>query len=243
MRKDMARRWSITLLLSMCSLLGTGCHPVSLSPAEVVADSVRDFSGKQGDRGWSYGYWDRSADTDKRYDQATDFRLLRHFGGDPINGISGHSEFTTGELWNLQDGLYYTSLWAAGGHPNSASKLGEHAEAEQWAVRRWVSTTRGPITISGHAGKVMPWGEKWSGGCQAQIVVDGTTLFRAALENQRTDYSIDATVKVGSLVDFLIGPNPSVGVIEFTATIYPQSVKISLPRQRKMGGKWTTRNF
>lgn len=76
-----------------------------------------------------------------------------------------------------------------------------------------------PVTISGHAGKVMPWGKKWGGGVQTQIVVDGTTLFRAAIENQREDYSIDANLKVGSLVDFLIGPNPSVGVIEFTATV------------------------
>ena len=219
MKKRTTRLRVTALALAVCSCLTAGCHTSSLQPSEVVADSVRDFSGKQGDRGWSYGYWDRSADTDKRYDQATDFQLLKHFGSDPINGISGHSEFTTGELWNLQDGLYYTSLWAAGGHPNSPVKLGEHAEAEQWAVRRWVSTTNGPVTISGHAGKVMPWGEKWSGGVQTLIVVDGTTLFRADIENQRTDYSLDATVKVGSLVDFLIGPNPSVGVIELTATV------------------------
>ncbi len=167
----------------------------------------------------SYGYWGVSADADKRFDQATDFRLLRHFGKDPINGIAGHGEFTTGELWNLQDGLYYTSLWAAGGHPNSAARLGNHAAAEQWAVRRWVSTTEGPVTISGHAGKVMPWGEKWGGGCQVLIVVDGATLFRAAAGNQRTDYSIKADLKVGSLVDFLIGPDPSVGVIEFTGIV------------------------
>lgn len=215
----MPRQSVITLSLTVCSLLVTGCHTAPLPPAKVVADSVSDFSDKQGYRGWSYGYWDFSADTDKHYDQATDFRLLSHFGGDPINGISGHSEFTTGELWNLQDGLYYTSLWAAGGHANSPVKLGEHAAAEQWAVRRWVSTTDGPVKISGQAGKVMPWGENWGGGFQAQIVVDGKTLFRAAIENQRTDYSIDATVKVGSLVDFLIGPDPSVGVIDFTATV------------------------
>lgn len=215
----MTRQSFVMLALSICWLFVTGCRTTSLPPPELVADSVRDFSGKQGDRGWSYGYWDLSADADKDYDQTTDFQLLRHFGRDPINGISGHSEFTTGELWNLQDGLYYTSLWAAGGHPNSAARLGDHDAAEQWAVRRWVSTTDGPVTISGHAGKVMPWGGKWGGGCQALIVVDGTMLFRAAAGNQQIDYSIDAHLKVGSLVDFLIGPDLSVGVIEFTGTI------------------------
>ena len=185
----------------------------------MVADSVSGFSGQQGANGWSYGYWDRTADTDKSYSQTTDFQLLRHFGSDPINGVSGHPEFTTGELWTLQDGLYYTSLWAEGGHANGTMDLGAHARVEHWAVRRWVSTANGPVTISGHAGKVMPWGEKWGGGCQALIVVDGTMVFSAAMDNRGTNYSINATVHIGSRVDFLIGPGPSVGVTKFTATI------------------------
>ena len=219
MRQYTTRLWVTALALAFCSPFTTGCQTASLPPSEIVADSVSGFSGTQGANGWSYGYWDRSADTDKRYSQATDFRLLRHFGSDPINHLSGRSEFTTGKLWNLQDGLYYTSLWTEGGHPNGAMKLGTYAQAEQWAVRRWVSTTHGPVTISGHAGKVMPWGENWGGGVQALIVIDGTTLFSADVGNRSTDYSIDATVQVGSLVDFLIGPNPSVGVTKFTATL------------------------
>src|SRR5262245_3739805 len=174
------------LALAVCSSLTTGCHTVSLPPSEIVADSVSGFSGKQGDNGWSYGYRDRSAGTDKSYNQARDFRLLRHFGSDPINRLSGHPKFTTGELWNLQDGLYYTSLWAEGGHPNGTMKLGTYAQIEQWAVRRWLSTTNGPVTISGHAGKIMPWGENWSGGCHALIVVDGTTVFSAAMDRHHS---------------------------------------------------------
>jgi hypothetical protein len=219
MRRYTTRRWITALALAICSPLTTGCHTASLPPSEIVADSVSGFSGEQGANGWSYGYWDRSADADKSYSQTTDFQLLRHFGRDPINHLSGRREFTTGKLWNLRDGLYYTSLWAEGGHANSQMKLGNYAQAEQWAVRRWVSTTNGPVTISGHAGKVMPWGENWGGGVQVLIVVDGTTLFSAGIDNHGTDYSIDATVQIGSLVDFLIGPNPSIGVTELTATV------------------------
>lgn len=51
----MARHCIITILLSACPVLATGCHSAALPASEVVADSVRDFSGKQGDRGWSYG--------------------------------------------------------------------------------------------------------------------------------------------------------------------------------------------
>jgi hypothetical protein len=205
--------------MAVCSLPTSGCHSASIPPAEVVADSVAGFSGEQGAHGWSYGYWDRSADTDKSYDQEADFQLLKNFGSDPINRISGRTEFAVGKLWNLQDGVYYTSLWAEGGHPHGTLHLGDYAQVEQWAVRRWVSTIDGRVTISGHAGKVMPWGENWAGGVRTLIQVDGDTLFRADIEDGGSDYSVEATLRVGSLVDFLIGPNPSVGVIEFTGTI------------------------
>lgn len=208
--------------LSRFFALVTGGEPLVALPPQVpkvVADSVSGFSGTQGAHGWFYGYWDRSADADPSYNQATDFQWFRHFGRDPINGLSGHPEFTTGELWNLEDGVYYTSLWARGGHAHGAMKLGDHAQAEQWAVRRWVSTMDGAVTVTGHAGKVMPWGKNWSGGVKALIVVDGITLFSADIEDGGEDYSLDAVVRVGSLVDFLIGPNPSIGVIELTATL------------------------
>ena len=145
MKKRATRFRATALALVVCSLLTTGCHNASLRPAQMVADSISGFSGQQGANGWSYGYWDRTADTDDRYTQATDFQLLRHFGSDPINQLSGHPEFTTGQLWTLQDGLYYTSLWAEGGHPNGTMKLGSHAQVEHWAVRRWVSTANGPV--------------------------------------------------------------------------------------------------
>jgi len=141
--------------LAVCSLLATGCHNASPRSPQVVADSIGGFSGEQGANGWSYGYWDYTADADKSYDQAADFQLLRHFGSDPINQLSTRPELGTGKLWTLQDGLYYTSLWAGGGHPNGDLDLGARARAEHWAVRRWVSTTDGPITISGRAAKVL----------------------------------------------------------------------------------------
>jgi len=218
-RRCTPRPWINALALAVCSALFTGCNTASLPPSAIVADSVSGFSGQQGAKGWSYGYWDRSADADQSYNPSTEFQLLKHFGSDPINRLSDRREFTTGKLWNLEDGRYFTSLWAEGGHPNSTMKLGAYAQAEQWAVRRWVSTIDGPMTISGHAGKVMPWGENWGGGCQARIVVDGATVFSAAMDNRGTNYSVKATVRLGSRVDFLIGPGPSIGVTKFTATM------------------------
>lgn len=219
MRPNASRLLSTALPSAACLLLAASCHTARPLQPEIVANSVSGFSGVQGANGWSYGYWNRSADPDTGYDQQSDFRPLKHFGSDPINRLSGRTEFTTGELWNLEDGRYYTSLWATGGHPNGTLKLGEYAREEHWAVRRWVSTVAGPVTIGGHAGKAMPWGENWGGGVWTLILVDGKELFAAAVEDGGSEYSIDATLRVGSLVDFLIGPNPSVGVIDFTGII------------------------
>ena len=59
--------WGTPFALAVCSLLTAGCHYASPRSSQVVADSISGFSGKQGANGWSYGYWDYTADTDKNY--------------------------------------------------------------------------------------------------------------------------------------------------------------------------------
>lgn len=189
------------------------------SEREVVANSVADYSGVQGKDGWHYGYWDRSGDSDDQYNQTSDFKVLKHFGTDTKNGLSKHEAFETGDLWYCEDGRFYTSLWARGGHANHNSRLGSMDVAEHWAVRRWISNTSGSLTISGHAGKVMPWGANWGGACQGIIVVDGKTVLSTVLDDQGIDYQVAIRVEKDSVIDFLIAPGPSMGVVEFTATI------------------------
>lgn len=185
----------------------------------VIADSVTEFSSEQGKNGWQFGYWDRSVDTDDKYNQSSDFKMLQHFGKDVQNGLSKHRDFITGDIWFLEDGRLYTSLWAKGGHANSSKQLGKYAAAEQWAVRRWISDTSGTVTISGHAGKVMPWGANWGGECRAIIVIDGETVFSTVMDDHGIDFAVAAKIREKSVVDFMIAPDPSIGVVDFTATI------------------------
>jgi hypothetical protein len=187
--------------------------------ADIIADSIQDFSGRQGLNGWTYGYWDESGDVDGRYDQRRDLRMFRNFGADPINRLSGHAEFTTGDLWYLEDGRFYTSLWAEGGHPHGALDLGTYARAKHWTVRRWASTVSGLIEIRGHAGKVMPWGENWDGSVKFRVVVDGNPVYEAEADDVGKEYSAIASVEVGTAVDFLIGPGTAIGVSRFTAIL------------------------
>ena len=214
------RRRFLSLVFFVVTLGLVGAGPCGAQPfANIIADSVKGFSGTQGGNGWWYGYWDQTADDDRVYSQQDDLSLLDHFGADRINGLSGHSEFTTGELWYLEDGRFYTSLWAEGGHPHGTMDLGVYARAEHWVVRRWVSTTDGHVDIRGHAGKTMPWGENWSGSVNFLIVVDGAKVFEAEVDDGGREFNASVALKAGSLVDFLIGPGTGIGVIKFTATI------------------------
>lgn len=212
------RRISQTVLLALSALVAS-MSGTARSSADVVADSVRDFSGTQGAKGWTYGYWDETGDADGKFDHRRDLQVFGNFGTDPINGLAGHTEFTTGDLWYLEDGRYYTSLWAEGGHPHGDLDLGAYARAKHWTVRRWASTVSGRIRISGHAGKVMPWGENWSGSVKFLVLVDGNRVYEAEVDDEGQEYSVSASVEVGTPIDFLIGPGSAIGVSRFTAVL------------------------
>lgn len=187
--------------------------------AVLLADSVRGFSHEQGANGWFYGFWDQSADGDGAYDPTRDFRRLPNFGDDAINGLSRHDDFTTGELWYLEDGRFYTSLWAEGGHAHGEMDLGGYARAAHWVVRRWVSAVDSEVEIAGRAGKTMPWGENWSGDVVFRVVVGGSTVYEATLDGGSQPYSVTTSVEDGTTVDFLIGPGSAIGVVDFTGAI------------------------
>ncbi len=209
------------MTLAVIVLFSPCCHGQSTSEESVgvIADSVVEFSGEQGNGGWYYGYWDRAIDSDDKFDPSSDFKVFKHFGTDVRNGLRGHEAFKTGDLWYLEDGRFYTSIWANGGHANSAVQLGDYSGAEHWSVRRWVSNSSGTVTISGRVGKVMPWGANWGGECQAIIMVDGVTVLSTVMDEHGIDYTVAVKIQNKSRVDFLIAPNPSIGVVTFTATI------------------------
>lgn len=214
---------SFTRLLAVAVIVLTPIccrgQTTSSESTSVIGDSVAGFSSEQGKNGWYFGYWDRSTDDDGKYNQSSDFKMLKQFGKDVRNGLSEHKAFTTGDVWFLEDGQFYTSLWAKGGHANSAIQLGDYTAAEQWAVRRWISDASGTVTISGHVGKVMPWGANWGGECRAIIIIDGEIVFSTVIDEHGLDYAVAAKIREKSVVDFLIAPDPSIGVVTFTATI------------------------
>lgn len=195
--------------------------------AGVIADSVAEFSGAQGQDNWYYGYWDRTSDSDGVYDPVTDFQPMTQFIiGPSIN--FGHQADTHAPAWFVQDGSFWTALWREGGHPSGTNGNQGRLPFEHWTTRRWISEVGGIIHISGYPANHPNYG----GLSDARILIDGTEIWSAHINSPTpVTYGIDAVVSWGSKIDLMIDPHMSSDVSDqpyFTATITPEPTNAAL---------------
>jgi hypothetical protein len=167
---------------------------------QVIADSVTDFSGVQGDNHWFYGYIEPTS--------STQFVELTRFGI--------FSPYWPGEeFWFLDANRYWTAIGALLMHPNGtvsaglpSGAAGTDALTEQWPVRRWVSSVSGEISIAATARKRPA--ATCGNGLDVRIAIDGTTAwskFIAATDSVGFSETIKAQVGNGSTVDFVVDPH------------------------------------
>ncbi|NML16800.1 PEP-CTERM sorting domain-containing protein [Azohydromonas caseinilytica] len=161
-------------------------------------DSVGEFSGTQGQGGWSYGYYSRAGD-------ASSFTTMAVFGP----GFEYGSNQSGPTWWEGAPQNPWTALFSEGGHPSLQS--GDH-----WAVRRWVSGAPGTLSISGdYQGMLF-------GTAAVHVLIDGVERFAAvANPNLMTFGLADLAVSQGSTIDFAISAydgSQHGDVIRFTAT-------------------------
>lgn len=188
---------------AMAALLASA----GMAQADVVADSVADFSGVQGFNGWHYGMYNVTADLDHSYVQ-TDFVPLV-------------SAAWTGVVWEGPGTMppwISFNAWAA--HPDGTNRPEEHE-----AIRRWVSTVAGDVVITG---KLAKWdtryGEGSSNGTRGKLIFDGSTLIDHTLawdDNVGISYEIPLHVSIGSVIDLVVGAN---GVDYFDGTEFTMTV-------------------
>src|SRR5262245_43771241 len=89
----------------------------------VIADSVSDFSGTQGQGNWFYGYWSRKTDGNGTY-AADEF-------------VPFPNNYWTGTAWDWSNGdPPYTQLNSQGGQPSGDE--GSPIQPVHWAIRRYV---------------------------------------------------------------------------------------------------------
>ena len=159
--------------------------------ADTIFDSVADFSGNQGQDNWHYGYYD--GDNASPY-TSSDFEEMPQF----INNTTWiiHREDRTG---------YWTSLGATGGHPNGPI-ANYYQGTEHWAVRRWISDVAGTLQIEGNLSKSSTYGD----GTINHVFINDVAVFSQHIYGNETgggvDYSIQAEVNVGDIIDFAIQP-------------------------------------
>lgn len=155
----------------------------------LLADSVAEFSGVQGQDNWFYGY-----ESGSTYSQGAFLLLANNVNSTVWNNANVWTNGTT-----YPNFANWTALAAFGGHPNGLNT----GNVEQIAVRRWVSEVTGPIALSGVLQNID------SGSVVGSIYVNGTNIW-SAISNGTSDsksYSLLANVATGTTVDFVISSN------------------------------------
>jgi hypothetical protein len=115
-----------------------------------IANSVAEFSGRQGSNGWYYGYWDKKADGNGVYSDV-DMGFFPN-AAEPY----GANNYFDGTSWTWFNGNPpFTRLTAAGGQPNANN--GNASRADHWAIRRWISEFNGAVKITGRLNHTSDW--------------------------------------------------------------------------------------
>lgn len=182
-----------TNMKSIKTISGVLAHVSALSlgalklQAQVIADSVAEFSGVQGSNNWYYGFYNLSADFVSGYDPTNDFTRFPQFDGG----------------WWINSS-YFTSIWATGCHPNSDWNNGGRALQEHWPIRRWVSDVTGLVRIHGRLAKDSAGG---GDGVQGMVFVNGRKVWEQWINYGDTagvSYSFGTGLNQGDLVDFAL---------------------------------------
>lgn len=149
----------------------------------ILADAVEDFSGTQGQGGWSYHY------------------ILFDGGGYDPDGVKPMEWSVSNGDWDYiwQGPAAYLSIGETSMHPSAGQ--GKPA----WAVRRWTSTFDGPARVELSVSRADAKGD----GVGCKLFLDGRELASYELKTkEQWNQSLDVTLKRGARLDFVITPGP-----------------------------------
>ena len=195
-----------------------GCAVAGLivTPAEavVIADSVAEFSGNQGQDNWFYGYYDVRDDAtngDGQY-AAGDFIAFLNDGSEVVSTDPGFGEWRNwpnhwnGSKWDLLDNGAvghgpWTEVTATGGHP-AANAQGD--TEIHWAMRRYQVEQAGDLQFNLNAD--VPGG----GNTHARVFRNGELVHVRNLIGRQPpvqDTIVLQNLAVGDFIDLAIDPN------------------------------------
>jgi len=179
------------LIVTLSYILGGSC----LSQGQILADSISQFSGTQGQSGWNYGYYDKTGDTPPPVYALSDFQLMTQYDGTTwwVNNVDNT---TTG---------FFTRLYATGGHSNGLDNYPGRTRAlrEHFAVRRWTSTYSGLVQIDIKHHKIDPAGS----GTNFILYRNAAALFNPNFGNMSTsptNYTFTTNIASGDKLDLFL---------------------------------------
>jgi hypothetical protein len=164
----------------------------------LVADSVADYSGVQGQNGWYYGFI--------RPDVNAEWQPMPSY-------LSGGAS----PGWYADPAHTWTSISADSVHPNGEITTEGRSPVEEYAVRRWVSDEVGLLHVTSHIAKV--YADGLSNGVLARVAVDGIVMKETWIEGWNTtgyDVTIDVVALEGTVIDFVMDPNESTDLSDRT---------------------------
>lgn len=167
--------------------------PLQAAP---VADSIAEFSSTQGLDGWSYGYFNHTANGAYSAAAFTEFAV---FDG-------GESRWKASAAQVGANNNVYLSIDMLGGHPNGIGP--DSQDASIWAVRRYTSEVAGTVRVDFDLRKINVSNTN-AGGITGHIFVDGLEVLSQFIGNADgvgVQDSLYLDVGVGTLIDFAIDP-------------------------------------
>jgi hypothetical protein len=173
-------------------------------PDRVLADSASDFGGEQGAAGWGYFYHVSNKDGSAAYEP------------DKVRAMT----------WQASPGNW-AYVWAGPGQWFIVGRDNAHPSSiegrQGWAVGRWTSERAGPIRIRGQATRGAN-----GDGTAVKVFLDGRELFSRALAPKGSaTIDLEATVRNGSRLDFVVTPGPGSDA-SFDATAFRATILIPI---------------
>lgn len=154
----------------------------------LLADSVADFSGIQGQKGWRYGYYTTPL-------TQRDFHELPVFDGSQWRQDANSA-------CRKNQHLYLSMLRS---HPSGGRCTKKANHEQKWTVRRWVCSAEEMATIVGSSSQSHHEGD----GALVILVIDGKAVYRRQMQGSSRsteDFTIHASLRKGSVVDLVTSP-------------------------------------
>ena len=153
---------------------------------QLIANSLRDFSGEQGRGGWSYHYIANNRNGSAPYDPANIA---------PMRWLPSPGDWA--DVWT-GPGKYFTlgEEGGSGGVINSG---------QGWAVLRWTSDRDGPVHLA-----AAPRAAAQGDGIGVKVFTNGKELFsQLLLAGATATIDLTTTVVKGTRLDFVVTPGPA----------------------------------